>query len=189
MSELTITNSIFQALSINCSGIPYSPSNSLDDTEYSHDLEDEDIELNNEKSPVSYFNISSRAPLHSLKELDSTLEDDILSFEEVIINERKRKFEDSIEEQELKSSKIRKLWNIMKYPFQKIITDTSRENESNVSNAELVIQKESLVSEIEERIINNEKETERINTSNNPEIAVENSSECTTNTQKFCSIM
>lgn len=151
-------------------------------------MEEEDIELNNVKSPASYFNISSRAPLHSLKELDSTLEDDILSFEEVIINERKRKFEDS-SEQEQKSSKIRKLWNIMKYPFQKITTGTLRENESNVSSAELVFQNESIVSQIAERKNNNEKETEGINTLNNPEIAVENNSECTTNTRNFCSIM
>lgn len=189
MLELIITNSIFQALSINCSGIPYSPSNSLDDTEYSHDLEDEDIELNDEKSLASYFNISSRAPLHSLKELDSTLEDDILSFEEVIINERKRKFEDSIEELEQKSSKIRKLWNIIKYPFQKITAGTLRENESNVSNAEVVIQKESILSELEEHKTYNEKGTEEINTSNNHEIGVENDIEGTTNTRKVCSIM
>lgn len=151
-------------------------------------MEDEDIELNNVKSPASYFNISSRAPLHSLKELDSTLEDDILSFEEVIINERKRKFDNS-SEQEQKSSKIRKLWGIMKYPFQKIIASGAlSENELNVSNSELVIQKESIVSQIVEHKNNSEKDTEGLNTSN-PEIAVENNSECTTNTRNFCNIM
>lgn len=188
MVKFITSNSIFQVISINCSEIPYSPSNSLDDNEYSHDLDDEDIELNNVKSPASFFNISSRAPLHSLQELDSTLEDDIVSFEEVIINKRKRKFEDS-SDQEHKSSKIRKLWNIMKYPFQKITTVTLRENGSNVSNAELIVQKEPIVTQIAECKNNDEKETEEINTPNNSEIQIENNSECITNTRNFCSIM
>jgi len=122
-----------------CSDIPYSPSDSLDDNEYSYGFEDDDLESNNVKSPVSYFNISSRAPLHSNHEFESTLEDDILPLE-VEINERKRKFEDL---QEQKSNKALKLWNIMKYPFQKITIGSSIiENKGNISKAEAVIEEE-----------------------------------------------
>jgi len=185
--------SIFQVNSIKCLNIPYSPSDSLDDNEYSHDLEDDDLELNNIRSPASYFNISSRAPLHSTKDLDTTLEDDILlRDEEVLISERKRKFED-LPEQEQKATKILKLWNLMKYPFQKITYGTSiSEDEPNISIAEAIVEKEnSLEPETAVSEDNSDSvKTEEKNTQNNSEADGENVDTSTNeNTQKFCNIM
>ncbi|XP_060849282.1 protein ecdysoneless homolog [Rhopalosiphum padi] len=182
-----------QVNSIKCLNIPYSPSDSLDDNEYSHDLEDDDLELNNIRSPASYFNISSRAPLHSTKDLDTTLEDDILLLdEEVLISERKRKFED-LPEQEQKATKILKLWNLMKYPFQKITYGTSiSEDEPNISIAEAIVEKEnSLEPETAVSEDNSDSvKTEEKNTQNNSEADGENVDTSTNeNTQKFCNIM
>ncbi|XP_025194809.1 suppressor of Mek1-like [Melanaphis sacchari] len=181
-----------QVNSIKCLDIPYSPSDSLDDNEYSHDLED-DLELNNIRSPASFFNISSRAPLHSNEDLDTTLEDDILLLdEEVLINERKRKFED-LPEQEQKSTKILKLWNLMKYPFQKITYGTSiSENEPNISIAEVIVEKENSLEPETVACENNSDnvKSEENNTQNNSEVGGENEDTSTNeNTKKFCNIM
>ncbi|KAF0715941.1 MATH and LRR domain-containing protein PFE0570w-like isoform X2, partial [Aphis craccivora] len=162
---------------IKCLDISHSPSDSLDDNEYSHESENDDLELNNIKSPNIFFNISSRAPLHPDVDLDTAFEDDILlqdeevlirsptshinissraplhpdvdldtafeddillQDEELLINKRKRKFED-LPEQKEKPTKIRKLWNFMKYPFQKITSFSTSisENEPNISNFSL----------------------------------------------------
>lgn len=161
------------------------------DNDYSHDLEDDNLELDDVKSP-SYFNISSRAPLHSNIELDSTLEDDILPLEEVLINEKKRKSEDFPEEEQ-KPSKVLKLWNFMKYPFQKITTGVStNENELNISKAEVITEEETSVTPEIDVCENNSSnlETEEVNKSINLETETENNvSENTIVKQKFCSIM
>jgi len=173
-----------------CSDIPYSPSNSLDDNEYSYGFEDDDLETNNVKSPVSYFNISSRAPLHSNHEFESTLEDDIIPLE-IEINERKRKFEDLQVQQ---SNKALKLWNIMKYPFQKIAIGSSIiENEGNISKADVVIEEEEGISNtaVYKNDANNF-EPKEINDSNNIEIEteVEDTSDNTIKKNfKVCNIM
>lgn len=126
-----IINIIFQEIAALDS--PYSPSDPLDNNDYdSLDLED-DTELNNINSPASYFNISSRAPLHSGNELDSSLENDISPLEDVVINERKRKIED-LPNEEARSSKVFKFWNIMKYPFQKITNGTITDDQ-NISES------------------------------------------------------
>lgn len=182
---------IFQEISIKSSDIPYSPSDSLDDNEYSRDLEDDD--LDNIKSPASYFNISSRAPLHSNNELDNTIEDEMSTLEEEIISsERKRKFEDTPDEQ--KPSKALKLWNYMKFPFQKITIGTFiYTNKSNISEAEEMVKEEE--SSVLENIIceNNSDilESEEINKLNNTETEpkIEDTSENTINKQTFCSVM
>lgn len=186
--------------------IPYSPNDSLDDNEYSHDLEDDDLELNNVLSPVSFFNISSRAPLHSNNELELSVDDDddvlfrLRKDEEDTYQERnniiekKRKCEDS-EIPEQKSNKVLKLWNIMKYPFQNITFGTSvNENETNISEAEVVEEDEN--SKVPETAVceNNSdhlEEAEEIIESNNTETETENvvTSENTVNKQNFCSVM
>lgn len=154
-------------------------------------MEDDDLESNNVKSSVSYFNISSRAPLHSNNEFDNTLWDDILPHEDVEIKERKRKYEDL---QEQKPNKALKLWNIMKYPFQKITIGTSViQNEGNISKAEVV-------NEIEEPTMSNTTVCE--NDDNNfvakesnepinfePEIDVEDTSDNVKKDFKICNIM
>ncbi|XP_060876135.1 uncharacterized protein LOC132949323 [Metopolophium dirhodum] len=181
-----------QVNSIKCLDVPYSPSDSLYDND-SHDLEDDYSELNNIGSPTSYFNVSARAPLHSYKDLDTTFEDDILLLEkEVLNNERKRKFDD-LAEQEQKSTKILKLWNLMKYPFQKITFGTSiSEDKSNISIAEIIVEKENTIepeSAICENNSDNEK-TEEKNTQNNFEADEEIvDTSINVNTQKFCNIM
>lgn len=177
-----------------CLDIPYSPNDSLDDTKYSHDLEDdEDLESNNIQSPVSIFNISSRAPLHSNDDFD-TLDDDILPMEELEINLRKRKIEDSLE-QEHNSAKVFKLWNLMKYPFQKVTIGSSiNKNEANISKAEIVTEEDEQfilpeTATVHEYDSNNLK-IEDINTSNGIETKpeIEDVSENTI-TKKYCSIM
>ncbi|XP_022164050.1 uncharacterized protein LOC111029383 [Myzus persicae] len=181
-----------QVNSIKCLDIPYSPSDSLYDND-SHDLEYDDSELNNIESPASYFNISARAPLHSYKDLDTTFEDDILLLEkEVLNNERKRKFED-LAEQEQKSTKIIKLWNLMKYPFQKITYGTSiSEDKSNISIAEIIVEKENSVEPETadcESNSDNAKNEEK-NTQNNVESGEDSEdTSINVNTQKFCNIM
>lgn len=175
-----------------CSDIPYSPSESVDDIEY-NDLEDDDLELNNVKSPASYFNISSRAPLHSHGELDVTLEDDdILPVDEEILqnNERKRKFENSSEEEQ-KTSKVLKLWNIMKYPFQKItIGTTMSENELITSKPEVKNREDNpIVSETNMNENNSDNlETEESNKLNDSETETEVNDTSETS-KKFCIIM
>ncbi|XP_015380330.1 PREDICTED: uncharacterized protein LOC107174044 [Diuraphis noxia] len=181
-----------QVNSIKSLDIPYSPSDSLYDND-SQDLEDVDLELDNIESPAPYFNISARAPLHSFKDLDTTFEDDILLLEkEVSNNERKRKIED-LEEQEQKSTKIIKLWNLMKYPFQKITYGTSiSEDKSNISTAEIVVEKENSI-EPEMTVCENNSDDAKIeenNTQNNFEAGEETEETSTNvNTQKFCYIM
>jgi len=183
---------IFQVNSIKCVDIPYSPSDSLYDND-TQDLEDVDLESNNIESPASYFNISARAPLHSFKDLDTTFEDDILSLKkEILNNERKRKFED-LAEQEQKSTKIIKLWNLMKYPFQKIAYGTSiSEEKSNISIAEIIVEKENSI-EPEIAVCDNNSDnakTEEKGTQNNSEAGEEIEDTSTNvNTQKFCNIM
>jgi len=142
---------------------------------------------------ASYFKLSPRAPLHSHEDLDTTLEDDILLLEEeALTNERKRKFED-LPEQEQKSTKILKLWNLMKYPFQKITYGTSiKEGESNISKAEIIAEKETSF-EPETAVCENNIDTvktEEKNSQNNSEAdeEIEDISE-NVNTQKFCNIM
>lgn len=176
-----------QAISTKCSDTPYSPTDSLDDNEYSYGFEDDDLESNNVKSPVSYFNISSRAPLHSNHEFESTLEDDILPLE-VEINEKKRKFEDL----QQKSNKALKLWNIMKYPFQKITIGSSiTENKGNISKAEAVIEEEEIPNTIVYENDANHFESKEINDSNNieTETEVEDTSDNTIKNFKICNIM
>ncbi|XP_050063625.1 uncharacterized protein LOC114128992 [Aphis gossypii] len=207
--------------------VPHSPSDSLDDNEYSHDSENDDLELNNSKSstscsnvssraslhsdmdlasaseddillqdeevlirsPSSYLEISSRAPLHSEGVLATAFEDDILlQDEEVLINERKRKFED-LPEQEEKPTKIRKLWNFMKYPFQKITSFSTSisENEPNTSITEAIagkknsLEPETAVCENNSDIVKPVEETSQ----NNSETDGENED----TSQKFCKIM
>lgn len=169
--------------------VEYSPSNSLGDIEYSCDLEDDDLE--NIKSPTSaasYFNISSRAPLHTDIPFDTTLEEDILLLNSQIeFKEKKRKSED-LPEYEQNPSKIRKLWNIMKYPFQKVTTGTTNvEHELNISKAEVVTEKENPIVQEVEIILENSNENEEIDTEKEEEI--EEVSENIVNKQKFCSIM
>lgn len=170
---------IFQAVSTKCSS---TPDDSLDDNEYSPEFEDEDLESNNIRSPASYFNISSRAPLH---DLDTTLEDNIFSLEEeTLILDRKRKYNDLSDNDE-KSSKILKLWNIMKYPFQKLTTDTS-------INKNVIIEEDNEIVPGLDISVNSDKlETEEAMTSNNTDTKeeIENTSENTTNKEKFCNIM
>lgn len=176
-----------QAMTIKNLDIEYSPSNSLDDLEYSCELEDDDLE--NIKSPTSaasYFNISSRAPLHTDIASDTTIEDILPLNSQILFNEKKRKSE-NLPEYEQKPSKIRKLWNIMKYPFQKVTTGTtSLEYGLNISKADVVTEEEKPVkivpensNEIEEidQLVDNEKEEEIEDVSEN------------VNKQKFCSIM
>lgn len=168
--------------------VEYSPSNSLGDIEYSCDLEDDD--LDNIKSPTSaasYFNISSRAPLHTDIPFDTTLEEDILLLNsQIVFKEKKRKSEDLLEHEQ-NPSKIRKLWNIMKYPFQKVTTgSTSVEHELNISKAEVVTEENSIVQEVE-IILENSNAIEEIDTEKEEEI--EEVSENVVNKQKFCSIM
>lgn len=185
--------------------IPYSPNDSLDDNEYSHDLEDDDLELNNVISPVSFFNISSRAPLHTNDELDLSIDDDDVLFRlrkdeedthKEINNtiEKKRKCEDA-ELPEQKSNKVLKLWNFMKYPFQSITFGTSvNQNETNISVAEAAEEDEN--SKVPETAVceNNSdhlEEAEEIIESNNSETETENevTPENTVNKQNFCSVM
>lgn len=183
----------FQAISVKCLDIPYSPNDSLDDIEYLHDLnDDEDLKSNDIQSPLAIFNISSRAPLHSNNEFD-ILDDDILPVEELEINLRKRKIEDSLE-QEHNSGKVLKLWNIMKYPFQKITIGSSiNKNEANISKAEIVTEEDEKFilpeTAVHEYDSNNLK-VEDINTSNGVETkpAIEDASENTI-IKKYCSIM
>lgn len=183
---------IFQVNSIKSLDIPYSPSDSLYDND-SQDLEDVDLELDNIESPTPYFNISARAPIHAFKNLDTTFEDDILLPDrEVLNNERKRKFED-LAEQEQKSTKIIKLWNLMKYPFQKITYGTSiNEDKSNISIAEIIVEKENSI-EPETAVCENNSDnskTEENNTENNFEAGEEIEDTSTNvNTQKLCNIM
>ncbi|CAI6377378.1 unnamed protein product [Macrosiphum euphorbiae] len=134
-----------QVTSIKCLDVPYSQSGSLYDND-SHDLQDDYSELNNIGSPASYFNISARAPLRSYKDLDTMFEGDhFLLKKEVLNNKRKRKFEDLVE-QDQKSTKLLKLWNLMKYPFKKITYGTSiSENKSNISKVEIISENENTV--------------------------------------------
>lgn len=97
-------------------------------------------------------------------------------------------------EQEHTSGKVLKLWNIMKYPFQKITIGTSiNKNEANISKADVVIEEDekSVLPEIavhENDSYNSE--VEDMNTSNGTEIKTEiaDTNENTTN-KKYCSIM
>lgn len=169
----------------------YSPSDSLEDIEYSHDLEDVDLDSDNIKSPGSFFNISSRAPLHSADEFDITFEEDILPLKtQVLINENKRKYEDQSEPGQ-KSSKMLKLWNIMKYPFQKITVGTSvTDNESSVSKAEIITEKENSETPITSDNKNDISETDETDTTEvETQAETEKTSENDKNITKFCRIM
>lgn len=126
--------------------------------------------------------------------MDNTFEEDILSLEEEIVrSEGKRKFEDLPEEQ--KPSKVLKLWNFMKYPFNKITIGTSiYSNESNISDAVEVDKKEEESSIPETNMYKKKSdmiESDEINYLNNDESQpeVENTSENTINKQKFCIVM
>jgi len=126
--------------------------------------------------------------------LDTSFKDNILlQDEEVLINERKRKFED-LPEQEEKPTKKRKLWNLMKYPFQKITSfNTSiSENEPNISMDEVIAGiKNSLKPEtaVCENNSDNVKAEEK-NSQNNSETDGENEDTSTNETsQQFCKIM
>lgn len=149
---------------------------------------EEDIELNNINSPASYFNISSRAPLHSNSELDSTLENDISPLTNVVVNEKKRKVEDLLEQEE-KSSKVFKFWNIMKNPFQKITNGTITDDENiSISTAVLTEKDKSIIPEMTvNEADKNNLESENKNTDVDTE--VQGTSVNTTNKRKLCSIM
>lgn len=140
-----------------------------------NDNDDDDIiESNNITYPASYCNISSRAPLHSNSEFESTLQDDVLPLEfEVEVIEKKRKFED-LHEQEQKSNKALRLWNVMKYPFQKITVNRSTiENEDNISKAQAVIEDEEEHTEPTQLCENDSNNFEEINELNNMDIETE----------------
>jgi len=149
-------------------------------------LQDEEVLI---RSPSSYLQISSRAPLHSDGVSATAFEDDILlQDEEVLINERKRKFKD-LPEQEEKPTKIHKLWNFMKYPFQKITSIS--ENEPNISINKVITEaiagkKNSL--EPETAVCENNSDSvkpEEKTSQNNSETDGENED----TSQKFCKIM
>jgi len=107
-------------------------------------LENDYLELNNIALPASSFNISARAPLHSYKGSDSTFEDDnFLPEKKVLNNERKRKFEDLVK-QDQKPSKILKLWSLLKYPFQKKTCTSLSEDKSNTP-IEIIVEKENTI--------------------------------------------
>eukprot|EP00102_Acyrthosiphon_pisum_P026286 XP_016663496.1 PREDICTED: uncharacterized protein LOC107884908 [Acyrthosiphon pisum] len=173
-----------QVTSIKCLDDTYSPSGVSSYYSDSHDLLNDNTELNNIGSPASNFNISRRAPLHSHNDLDTAFEDDhFLPKKEILNNERKRKFENMVE-QDQKSTKILKLWNLMKYPFQKITSGTSiRENKSNISIPEIITEPELAV-------FKNTEETEEKNTQQNFEAddGIEDTS-INVNTQPICNIM
>jgi hypothetical protein len=179
-------------MSIKNSDHVYSPSNSLDDIEFSHDLEDDELKSRNIISPAFYFNISSRAPLHSVNDFDPTLEEDIsLPLKETIVidNSKKRKYEDLLEDNQ-KSSKVLKLWKIMKYPFQKISMGTlTNENDSTIPKSEVMIKdNKSMISETTV----NENNVNEIYKSNGNETETEigdTTEENTTNKQTFCNIV
>jgi len=182
-------------VAIQNSSIEYSPSNSSSDAEYLCNLEDYDLE--NVQSPsltTSFLNISSRAPLHNnTDDFDSTLEEDNLPFtSHILVNEKKRKIEDNLEEEQ-KSYKTLKLWDIMKYPFRKITTGTViGENQlSNISKAEDLTDEES--SSVLKEIVTDysSSETEELNESINTdkEAEVKETSKSAVNKGTFCSIM
>jgi len=120
-------------------------------------LEDDNSELNNIRSPRSYFNISARAPIRSYKGLDTMFENDNLFLtKEELSNERKRKFEDSAEEDQ-KSTKIK----MVKYSFKKITYGTYyrpvivKNNSDNVKTEEKNTKKNvEAAEEIEDTPIN-----------------------------------
>lgn len=181
-------------MAVQNSSIEYSPSNSSSDTEYSCDLEDYNLE--NVQSPsltTSYHNVSSRAPLHNnTDDFDSTLEEEIKPLtSHILVNEKKRKIENNLEE-ERKSYKILKLWDIMKYPFQKITTGSViRENQSsNISKAEDLTDKES-PAVLETVTDDSSSETEELNESitTDTKAEVQETSESAVNKQTNCSIM
>eukprot|EP00102_Acyrthosiphon_pisum_P023031 XP_016660241.1 PREDICTED: uncharacterized protein LOC107883859 isoform X1 [Acyrthosiphon pisum] len=184
-NEADVNNSEkdIQVTSIKCQDDPYSPSGSPYDSD-SHNLQNDYTELNNIGSPASNFNISRRAPIHSQNDLDTTFEDNhFLPKKEILNNERKRKFE-TMAAQDQKSTKILKLWNLMKYPFQKITSGTSiRENKSNISIPEIITEPELAVCK-------NTEETEKKNTQHNFEAddGIEDTS-INVNTQPICNIM
>jgi len=174
-ADIKTSEKDIQAISIKCSDIPYSPSDSLDDNEYSHNLEndDDDLESNNIKSPLSYLNISARAPLHSNSDFESTLEDEILPLEEIEFIRKKRKFE-GLHEQEQKSNKALRIWNIMKYPFQKITVGGSViENKGNISEAQAVIEDEEEHTVPIQLCENDSNNSEEMNEPNNTDIETE----------------
>ncbi|KAL4083058.1 hypothetical protein QTP88_028388 [Uroleucon formosanum] len=181
-----------QVNSIKCLDVPYSLSNSLSDND-SHDLEDDNSELNNIRSPTSYFNISARAPLCSYKGLDTTFENDnFLLTKEELSNERKRKFKDSAEEDQ-KSTKIFKLRNLMKYPFQNKTDGTLiSEDKSNTFMAEIIVKEENTI-EPEPAVCKNNSDnakTKEKSTQTNFEAAEEIEDTSTNvNKRKFCNIM
>ncbi|XP_060856017.1 uncharacterized protein LOC132933751 [Metopolophium dirhodum] len=156
-----------QVNSIKSVDVPYSPSDPLYNND-SYDLENDYSELNNIASPASSFHISARAPLHSYKVSDSTSEDDnFLPEKEVLNNKRKRKFED-LAKQDQKSTKILKLWSLLKYPFQKKTRTSINEDKSNTSIAEIIVEKENTI-EPESAVCENNSDnakTEEKNTQN-----------------------
>jgi len=167
------------------------------DTSFEDDilLQDEEVLI---RLPTTYFKITSRAPLHADMDLDTSFEDDILlQDKEVLINERKRKFEDSPEQEE-KPTKIRKLWNFMKYPFQKITSFSTSisENEPNISIDEVkteAIARKKNSFEPEIAVWENNSDSikpEEKNSQYNSETDVENEDTSTNETsQQFCKIM
>lgn len=155
-------------------------------------MEDDDLELNNPKSPAPYFNISSRAPLHSGGDLDITLEDDNLASdaEILLINERKRKFEELPEEHQILCKSLR-LWNIVRYPFQKIPVGTSlSKNETIVPKPEITIKEDNLIVPETNMCENNSDnlEIEESNKCIDPETETE-AKDTSGTTKKFCTIM
>ncbi|XP_050063706.1 uncharacterized protein LOC114121953 [Aphis gossypii] len=116
--------------------------------------------------------------------------------EQVLINERKRKFED-FPEQEENPTKIHKLWNLMKYPFKKItsLNTSINENEPNISQdeviAETIARKKNFLEP--DTVCENKSDivkAEEINSQNNSETDGENEDTSTNETsQQFCKIM
>jgi len=129
-----------------------------------------------------------KTPLHSDTGLDTLFKDyNLLQDEEVLINERKQKFED-LPEQEEKPTKIRKLWNLMKYPFQKVTSfNTSiSENEPNISIDEAIAGKKNSL-ELDTGVCENNSDSvkaEEKHSKNNSEADGENET-----LQQFCKII
>lgn len=83
-------------------------------------MEDEDSENKHIMSlSTSYSNIFSRLPLNH-KQLEDTSDDDNLQYQA-----KKRKLEVSPRHEYLRANKIKKVWDIIKYPFQKTTAETS----------------------------------------------------------------
>jgi len=165
-------DSIFQVEEIKCLDNSYYPSCSFNEIENTDDS-DNDFDLYKPGPSMSYSNILRRAPINAYKDYNTIFEDDDISLldnkiltnkvlnKELLTNKQKRKFE---VEPEQKSSKRLKLWNLIKYPYQKMIYGTLRsEDESNISISEIINQiQNSLESDFETDEENNSEASEEV---------------------------